>query len=186
MTTGPSWSWSYSSWTYNYLCNQYLSPLMLWVRILIRAMCTALCDKVDQWLGTGLWFSPDPPVSSTNKIDRHDITEILLKVALSTIKQTNNLMSSELSFSHVILMTCYAFDEMRWLRLCTRPIQCARILIVQQSACWHVDTQIYYTDSELTSILLFNIKCLTEKQQTSISYYLVWLDMRTLPPFCRQ
>jgi hypothetical protein len=28
-------------------------------------------------------------VSSTNKTDRHDITEILLKVALNTIKQTN-------------------------------------------------------------------------------------------------
>jgi hypothetical protein len=25
-------------------------------------------------------FSPGPPVSSTNKYDRHDITEILLKV----------------------------------------------------------------------------------------------------------
>jgi hypothetical protein len=33
-----------------------------------------------------LRFSPDPPVTSTNKTDRHDITEILLKVALSTIK----------------------------------------------------------------------------------------------------
>ena len=39
----------------------------------------------------GRWFSPDTPVSSTNKIDRHDITEILLKVALNTInKQTNH------------------------------------------------------------------------------------------------
>ena len=28
------------------------------------------------------------PVSSTNKTDRHDTTEILLKVALNTIKQT--------------------------------------------------------------------------------------------------
>jgi hypothetical protein len=28
-------------------------------------------------------------VSSINKINRHDITEILLKVALNTIKQTN-------------------------------------------------------------------------------------------------
>jgi hypothetical protein len=35
------------------------------------------------------WFSPGTPVSSTNKTDRHDMTEILLKVALSTIKQTN-------------------------------------------------------------------------------------------------
>jgi hypothetical protein len=29
------------------------------------------------------------PVSSTNKTDRHDIAEILLKVALNTINQTN-------------------------------------------------------------------------------------------------
>jgi hypothetical protein len=40
-------------------------------------------------LATGRWFSPGLPVSSTNKTDRHDITEILLKVALNTIKQTN-------------------------------------------------------------------------------------------------
>jgi hypothetical protein len=31
----------------------------------------------------------DTPLSSTNKTDRHDITEILLKVALSTINQTD-------------------------------------------------------------------------------------------------
>jgi hypothetical protein len=40
---------------------------------------TTLYDKVCQWLATGWWFSPGPPVSSTNKTDRHDITEILLK-----------------------------------------------------------------------------------------------------------
>jgi hypothetical protein len=34
---------------------------------------------------TGWWFSPGTPVSSTNKTDRHDIAEILLKVALNTI-----------------------------------------------------------------------------------------------------
>jgi hypothetical protein len=36
-------------------------------------------------------FSPGPPISSTNKTDRHDLTKILLKVALNTIKQTNKL-----------------------------------------------------------------------------------------------
>jgi hypothetical protein len=77
------------SWIYNYLCNQYLSSLMLCVRISTRVRCTPLCDKVCQWLATGRWFSTDSPVSSTNKTDRHDITEILLKVALNTIKQTN-------------------------------------------------------------------------------------------------
>jgi hypothetical protein len=45
---------------YNYLCNQCLLPLMLWVRISIRARCTALCDKVCQWLASGRWFSPGP------------------------------------------------------------------------------------------------------------------------------
>jgi hypothetical protein len=34
---------------------------------------------------TGRWFSPDTPISFTNKIDRNDLTEILLKVALNTI-----------------------------------------------------------------------------------------------------
>ena len=31
------------------------------------------------------------PVSSTNKTDRHDITEILLKVALNTIKTNKQI-----------------------------------------------------------------------------------------------
>ena len=61
---------------------------MLWVWISIRARCTTLCDKVCQWLETGRWFSPGPPVSSTNKTDRHKINEILLKMVLSTNKQT--------------------------------------------------------------------------------------------------
>jgi hypothetical protein len=51
------------------------------------ALDATLCDKVCQWLATGRWFSPGTPVSSTNKTDRHDIAEILLKVALSTINQ---------------------------------------------------------------------------------------------------
>jgi hypothetical protein len=37
-------------------------------------------------LAPGRWFSLGPPVSSSNKTDCHDITEILLKVALNTIK----------------------------------------------------------------------------------------------------
>ena len=37
---------------------------------------------------TGQWFSPGTPVSSINKTNHHDITEILFKVALSTINRT--------------------------------------------------------------------------------------------------
>ena len=39
-------------------------------------------------VSSNLMFSPGPPVSSTDKTDRHDIAEILLKVALNAIKQT--------------------------------------------------------------------------------------------------
>jgi len=85
----PARIWSYGRWIYNYQYNQCLSPLQLWIRTPLRRgeLDTTLFDKVCQWLATGRWFSPGPPVSSTNKTDCHDITEILLKVALSAINQ---------------------------------------------------------------------------------------------------
>jgi len=46
-------------------------------------------DKVCQWLAAGRWFSPGTPVCSTNKSNRHDIAEIMLKVALNTITLTH-------------------------------------------------------------------------------------------------
>ena len=49
---------------------------------------TTLCDKVSQWLEAGQWFSPGTPISSTDKTDRHDITEISLKLTLSPITLT--------------------------------------------------------------------------------------------------
>jgi hypothetical protein len=42
-------------------------------------------NNVCQLIATGQWFSSGTPVSPTNKTDHHDITEILLKVALNTI-----------------------------------------------------------------------------------------------------
>ena len=47
-----------------------------------------LCKKVCQWLATGRRSSQSPPIFSTNKSDRYDITEILFKVALSAITLT--------------------------------------------------------------------------------------------------
>jgi hypothetical protein len=47
--------------------------------------CTRLAaasDKVYQLLAHGRWFSPGTLASSTTKTGRHDIAEILLKVAL--------------------------------------------------------------------------------------------------------
>jgi hypothetical protein len=47
---------------------------------------TSASDKVYQLLAGGWLFSPGTPASSTTKTGRHDIAEMLLKVALSTIK----------------------------------------------------------------------------------------------------
>ena len=55
--------------------------------------------KVCQWLVTGLLLPPD---SSTNKTDHHDITKILLKVALNTIN-LNQPSKSYVCFSYVLL-----------------------------------------------------------------------------------
>jgi hypothetical protein len=53
---GPLWSWSYDNWIYNYICNQCLSPLILWVWIPLRRDLpnATLRDKVCQWLATGI------------------------------------------------------------------------------------------------------------------------------------
>jgi hypothetical protein len=52
---------------------------------------TTLCDKVCQWLSTGT------SVSSIDKADRYEITEILLKVALNTMNQTLSINGTNLN-----------------------------------------------------------------------------------------
>jgi hypothetical protein len=85
---GLSWSWSYGSWIYNYLCNQHLSPLKLRVRIPLMwdVLDTTLCDRVT-------WDRS--VVFSGYSGFHHDITEILLKVALNTINQTTTNHSNK-------------------------------------------------------------------------------------------
>ena len=64
--------------------NQYLTLLTLWVRIqlMTRVLDITLCNTVCQcW-----WFSPGTPVSSTNKTDRHDISDIFCLFIISLHK----------------------------------------------------------------------------------------------------
>ena len=58
--------------------------------VIYKKECTRLAtasDKVYQLLAEGRWFSSGTPASSTTKTGRHDIAEILLKVALNTKNQ---------------------------------------------------------------------------------------------------
>jgi hypothetical protein len=52
---------------------------------------SAASDKAYQLLAHGRWFSP---ASSITKTGRHDIVEILMKVALNTKKKKNQRSSS--------------------------------------------------------------------------------------------
>jgi hypothetical protein len=52
-----------------------------------KTKCTRLAtasDKLYQLFAQSRWFSPGTPASSNTKTGRHDIAEILLKVALNT------------------------------------------------------------------------------------------------------
>jgi len=70
----------------------------MWVRVRLCKLqkgytrLAAASDKVYQLLAHGRWFSPGTPVSSTTKTGRHDIDEILLKVALKTKKSNQSIM----------------------------------------------------------------------------------------------
>jgi hypothetical protein len=50
--------------------------------VTLSARCTIVCDKVCLLLAVGQWFSPGTSVYPTNTTECHDITKILLKVAL--------------------------------------------------------------------------------------------------------
>jgi hypothetical protein len=69
-------------------------------------------DKVYQLLAHGRWFSPGTPASSTTKAGRHDIAEILLKVALSIINKIKlnqrffYCILDSVAFSFYIMIEC--------------------------------------------------------------------------------
>jgi hypothetical protein len=69
----------------DYLTNSY-KPITdaAWARARICKLQNS--DKVYQLLAHGRWFPSDTPASSITKTDRHDIAEILLKVAVNTKK----------------------------------------------------------------------------------------------------
>ena len=82
------------SWVVGLPYNSY-KPITntAWVRAWLCTLqkgCTRLAatsDKVCKLFAHGRWFSTGTPASSTTKTGRHDIAEILLKVALNTINQ---------------------------------------------------------------------------------------------------
>jgi hypothetical protein len=76
---------------------------------------TRLCDKVCQLHATGRWLSPGTQVSSTNKTDRNDITEILLKVALNTKHRMSVIFKSIRNYNIMYTIKFYSKKKLpRW------------------------------------------------------------------------
>jgi hypothetical protein len=90
----------------NYPCSITCSAdfLILHIGTKIQIQIAAISDQVYQLLAHGWWFSPGTPASSTTKAGRHDIAEILPKVALST-KNKINLLTDKLY--HIMFYKVY-------------------------------------------------------------------------------
>jgi hypothetical protein len=88
------------------LLNNSYKPITntAWVRAPLCKLqkgCTrlgAVSDKVYQLLAHGRWLSLCTPASSTTKTGRHNIAEILLKVALNTKNR---------QFDDIFIMVCH-------------------------------------------------------------------------------
>ena len=68
---------------------------------------TTLCDTQ---IFSDLWFSPGTPVFS-NRTDRHDITEILLKVALNTTSITLHCRNVPCTFYITLFFILFLSSE---------------------------------------------------------------------------
>ena len=148
-------------------------------------------DKVCQWLATGRWFSLGTPVSSTNKTDRHDITEILLKVALNTINQPvfRDRMSEWvivwLLFNVIwAIFQLYHGENKLHLMMMVMIMSAVYFIFIVQALrnhslridmSLHLHTLSWFWANQ-SLLWLLKTMCLVEKQQIPILYSLVWPD----------
>jgi hypothetical protein len=131
-----------------------------WLQIFLAMTCSPshIQGRLNSNVGTcdRLWFTRGIPVSSTNKTDHHDITEILLKVALTTITLTLFACSDD-SFFLLQSPQCYhifslIYEQCRvnaWVRwavalgpheliyaCCVRHVFNAFLTLIVPVSCW--------------------------------------------------
>ena len=102
----------------SWITNNSFKPITntAWVRARLcklQKRCTRLAtasDKVYQLLSHGQWFSSGTLDSSNTKTGRHDVAEILLKLALNTKNQNQIVVIALVSLLH---LSTKLFDRMR-------------------------------------------------------------------------
>jgi hypothetical protein len=125
----------------------------------------------------GRWFSPGPPVSSTNKNDRNDITEILLKVALNTIKPKQfldtQLLISKTSntWSHVVFRSSELSERQNTFPLVYKT-HTSSIFPISNNDTSH---PVYSTKHLCCNYLMTRWECLRLRVgQFCIQFYILW------------
>jgi hypothetical protein len=101
---------------------------------------------VCQWLVVGRWFSPSTSISPTNKTDHHDITEILLKMALNTLILTSNPLNIQLNLLSRTLIN---------LTLDTSNVKGYSFVIVFTLTLSHIVQQLGYFNCAVYKIRIF-------------------------------
>ena len=97
----------YGSWIYNYLCNQYLSPLKLWGRTSFMVRCT-LCDKVvSDCDRSGVFFGYSNFLQKQNWLPRYNW--IIVECGVKHHKPLN---------THIPWCSCRLSVRQRWNRNC--------------------------------------------------------------------
>jgi hypothetical protein len=77
-------------------------------------------------LDHGWWFSPGTPAYSTTKTERHDIAEILLKVALNTKNQIKikSIESSGVRLKlNALYIVIFTFTSYYWIKTRSRFLE---------------------------------------------------------------
>jgi hypothetical protein len=98
-------------------CDDFPAVLMMWLSELGGWLCklqkgctrlTAASNKVYH----GRWFSPGTPASSTTKTGRHDIVEILLKVALNHVVEDTTISGIFVNAIAPLIYSCQSATNM--------------------------------------------------------------------------
>ena len=106
---------------------------------------TILCDRICQWLATGRWFYLGTAVSSSNKTDRHDISEILLKVAVKYYTSHTALLHQYTNTRIIHLVPTWSIED-PWIRW---PSSTERTLGIEIEHSFSTARQIKYTNLHL-------------------------------------
>ena len=93
----------------------YVSLWVTWSRLCINKLRKNAFNHIIKFVSDlwQVWFSPGTPFSSTNKTDRHHITQATVKVALNTITLTPNMI--------LVIKSC-CIQEVLWIPTTTHTL----------------------------------------------------------------